>query len=306
MAGAPGPGDEEYAVRDDQRPEVHLRMLTSEDAGWLVDVDQRTASRVAPPLEWEQGKLAAKLDEGVWASEDQWGWAVMVDGEPAGFALVTDIASGNAQVEIRVTADEQGRGVGREVLRQLADHHFAASEALTRLTGRAHEDNVPMQRAFSAAGFHMEARYRDAVRQPDGHYAAEWGYALTRQDWKAGHHRRGEGYNLHGLTFVVEEVLEGPAEPAADLLVKFLQEGRRALASYAGGPITEGELAGVLNGDVLTYHYIQDVDDEDGHRVVTGSGHARLQRRQDGRLEVVDQWSDDTGRAGTISLLERR
>ncbi len=288
-------------------PEVHLRMLTSEDAPWVVDVDQRSRSSIVRAFDWQVEKLAAELDEGVWAGGEQMGWAVVVDGEPAGFALVTGLDDDDATIEIRIQPDQRGRGVGREVLRELADHHFAASEELTRLTGRAHEHNVPMQRAFTAAGFRMEARNRDSMVQPDGQFAAEWGYALTRADWEAGLHRdTGRGYDLHGLTFQVEEVMEGPRQPAAEQLFKFLQEGRRAIARYAGGAVSEGELAGILEDDVLVYRFVQDIDDDHGHRVVSGGGRARIQRRQDGRLEVVNDWSDDRGRHGKTFLVERR
>ena len=291
----------------DHRPEVHLRMLTADDAPWVVTVDQRSRSSLVRSYDWNVEKLAAELDEGIWASDDRFGWAVIVDGEPAGFCLVTDLSGDDAQIEIRLAPSQRGRGVGREVLRQLADHHFAADPGLHRLTGRAHEHNVPMQRAFNAAGFRMEARYRDSMLQPDGRYASEWGYALTRSDWKAGMHRADDqGYDLHGLTFTVEEVLEGPAEVTEKQLFKFLQEGRRAIARYAGGEISEGELAGILVGDVLVYRFVQDVDGEGGHRVITGGGRARIQRRQDGRLEVVNDWSDDRGRHGKTFLVERR
>lgn len=287
------------------RPEVHLRMLTSEDAAWLVAVDRESRSTLARDQGWDEEKLAAELDEGLWASDDRWGWGIIVDGTPAGFALVTGIATGDAAMEIRISPHFRGRGVGREVLRQLADHHFAAGHQVQRLVGRTHEHNVPMQRAFNAAGFRMEARYRDSYLQPDGRYVAEWGYALTRGDWEAGRHRDDDhGYDLHGLAFVVEEVLEGRGNDR--LTFKFLQEGRRALARYAGGDLSEGELAGVLVGDVLRYRFVEDEDSSDGHRVVTGGGFARIQRRHDGRLEVVNDWSDDTGRHGKTFLVERR
>ena len=293
----------------DRRPEVHLRMLTSEDAPWLVEVDRTSTTNLARGRGWNEEKLAAELDEGVWASDDLWGWAIMVDGEPAGYAYVEGMSSGDGTMHIRISARYRGKGVGREVLSQLADHHFAEYPDLQRLVGRAHENNVPMQRAFNAAGFRMEARYRDSYLQVDGRYAAEWGYALTRADWEAGLHRADDhGYDLHGLTFTVEEVIAGEeTHPAAHGMVfKFLQEGRRALARYAGGDITEGELAGILLGDVLVYRYVQDYDGPRGHEVITGSGRARIQRRQDGRLEVVNDWTDDAGRAGKTFLLERR
>ncbi|MCA1782137.1 MAG: GNAT family N-acetyltransferase [Intrasporangiaceae bacterium] len=144
------------------RPDVHLRVLVADDADWVVTTDEAAATALARPHGWEPGKLAAELDEGMWASDDRWGWAIIVGGEPGGFALVQGLADGDARMRIRIRPGVRGRGAGREVLRQLADHHFSASSDLTRLTGRAHEHNVPMQRVFNAAGFRMEARYRDS------------------------------------------------------------------------------------------------------------------------------------------------
>lgn len=287
------------------RPEVHLRVLVADDAGWVVATDEAAATALARPHGWDAGKLAAELDEGVWASDDRWAWAVLVEGELAGFALVEGLATGDARISIRIGPAARGRGAGREVLRQLADHHFSTSSDLTRLTGRAHEHNVPMQRVFNAAGFRMEARYRDSFQQADGNFAAEWGYALTRADWEGGRHRAGgQGYDLHGLAFEVEETTEGPA--FSGLLAKFLQEGRRVIARYDAHQLAEGELAGVVVGDLLQYRYVH--VDESGDRAVqtAGSGRARLQRREDERLEIVDEWSADSGAHGRRVLVERR
>lgn len=293
----------------DPRPQIRLRILTSEDAEWVTSVDRDTASPLAPGRGWNAEKLAAELDEGLWAAEDRMGWGVFADGEPAGFALVTDLTTGDGQIDLRISSRFRGKGIGREVLRRLADHHFAASPELIRLAGRAHEQNVPMQRAFNAAGFRMEARYRDSVATGDGRFSSEWGYGLTRADWEDGLHRADEhGYNLHGLIFRTEQVLDGDDDsPVADLEFKFLQEGRRAIAKYDGQRIHDGELAGILADDVLIYRYIHEFvrDDGSGQRK-TGSGRSRVQRRQDGRLEVVNEWSGDDGRHGTTFLVERR
>lgn len=284
--------------------DVHLRMLTSDDAPWLVALNEGTAGRFARPWDWDTEKLAAELDEGIWATDELWGWAIATAGEPAGFAIVRTDRDGVADIEMRVARSFRGRGIGREVLRQLADHHFAANPRVVRLFGRAHERNVPMQRAFNAAGFRMEARYRESFRHGDGTFSSEWGYALTRADWTAGRHHMDElGYDLHGLVFTVEDVLEGNAETS--LRFAFLQEGRRVLARYAGGRIEEGELAGILANDVLRYRYIEEVDaDDGGHHQTTGQGRARLQRRGDGRLEMVNDWTEDEGRHGQTFLVE--
>ncbi|WP_052666730.1 GNAT family N-acetyltransferase [Nitriliruptor alkaliphilus] len=288
------------------RHEVHLRVLTGEDAAWAVRLDESATTTYARTHDWDDEKLAAELDEGVWASDDRFAWAIVVDGEPGGLALVTGLSRPDADMDIRISPHLRGRGVGREVLRQLADHHFAASHHLVRLAGRAHEDNVPMQRAFNAAGFRMEARYRDSFLQTDGDLASEWGYALTRGDWRAGRHRGDEhGYDLHGLSFAVEETTSGP--PAHGMLIKFLQEGRRAIARYDGHEISEGELAGVLVGDVLTYHFVHLIDHKgEAPDQVVGHGRARIQRRGDGRLEAVDEWDTPAGLTGRRVLVERR
>ena len=286
------------------RAEVHLRMPVAADAGWLAATDRAAATAFAPPVGLEEARLNDDLADGAWASTDLFGWAVLVDGEPAGFALVRSGQAGDADVRLRIAPGRRGRGAGREVLRQLADHHFAADAGLNRLTGRAHERNVPMQRVFHAAGFRMEARYRDSFELPGGGRASEWGYALTRADWAAQRHRTsGEAPDLHGLTFAIEETDDGPDTPG--LVVRFLQEGRRALGRYDADEIPEGELAGILSGGVLTYRFLHQVEDGAELRTAEGGGIMRVQRRDDGGLELVDRWSDDDGNHGRRVLVER-
>ncbi len=289
-------------------PEVHLRVAIPDDADWMAEVDSTTAGVRSPALGFSPETLREELEAGEWASDDQWAWAVEVDGEPAGFATVTGMGSGDGQMQIRLRTASRGQGVGREVLRQLADHHFAAHEHLQRLVGETHEHNIPMQRAFNAAGFRMEARYRSSMEGEDGSRAARWGYALTREDWEAGRHRLDDaGYDLHGLTFTVEEVLEGPTTGSGGLTFEFQQDGRRASATFWSHEVNDGELSGILIRDVVRYRYVQELHKQgEGHMVVTGRGRARLQRAQDGRLQVINEWSDDEGRHGTTLLLERR
>ena len=53
------------------------------------------------------------------------------------------------------------------------------------------------------------------------------------------------------------------------------------------------------------YRFVHTAERKSGAVEVLGRGRARLQRRQDGRLEVVDEWSDDTGSHGRRVLVER-
>lgn len=279
---------------------VHLRVLTSGDAHWVMEAD-RQAGDLVPQVGWQsQEKLEAVLDEGLWASDERWAWAVVRDGNPIGFALVTNLDGPDAEIQIRIIADARGRGAGREVLRQLADHHFASNPRIRRLTGRTHERNAPMQRAFTAAGFRMEARYRESYRHADGTDASEWGYALTRADWTAGqHHRDKDGYDLHGRTFVVEAA-DGDEERWTGSRLRLLQEGRRVIAKYDGEAVLDGELAGILLRDVVAYRFVHHVGDD----VVRGGGRFRVQRRGDGRLELIDEWESDHHQAGERTFVE--
>jgi len=280
-------------------------MPAAEDAAWLTATDRSASTAFALPVGFDEAVLAEELANGVWASDERFAWAVLVDGEPAGFAVVVREGPDDARVRLRIMPAQRGRGAGREVLRQVADHHFADDPTLLRLTGRTHERNVPMQRVFHAAGFRMEARYRDTVEQATGGRASEWGYALTRQDWVQERHRStSETLDLHGLTFLLEETVDGPDLPG--LVLRFLQEGRRTIARYDADEIAEGELAGILNGGVLTYRFLHGV--ESGAELVAteGGGIMRVQRRDDGRLELVDRWTDAEGQHGRRVLIERR
>ncbi len=282
-------------------PAVHLRVLTSGDAHWVMEAD-RQAGDFAARIGWEsQAKLEAALDEGLWASDERWAWAIVRDGDPIGFALVTNLRGPDAEMQIRIIADARGRGAGREVLRQLADHHFAANPGVRRMTGRTHERNVPMQRAFTAAGFRMEARYRESYRQPDGTDASEWGYALTRADWTAGRHQHdSDGYDLHGRTFVVEVGQHDDDELWEGTRLRLLQEGRRVLAKYDSDAVLDGELAGILLRDVVSYRFVHQVGDD----LVRGGGRFRVQRRGDGRLELIDEWESDHHAGGDRTFVE--
>ena len=286
------------------RTEVHLRMLVPDDAGWVVTTDRRSATSLALPIGFVEDALRRELEEGAWASDARFGWAIIVDGAAAGFALVEGLDGRDAEVALRISPRARGRGAGREVLRHLADHHFSAQPELQRLTGRAHEHNVPMQRVFNAAGFRMEARYREAVPQADGTAASEWGYALTRADWASGRHHGGEdGYDLHGLSFELDETIEGPH--ARGLFVRFLQEGRRVIGRYDADHLLDGEVGGILTGDVLRYRFVHTEEHRERAEEVLGRGRARIQRREDGRLEIVDKWSDERGTHGQRVSVQR-
>lgn len=285
--------------------EVRLRVLTVDDVDWLVASDAESTTAWAGPVGFDRDSTGEELAVGDWATDDRWAWAVMVDGDPVGFAIVTGMASGDGRVQIRLRADARGQGVGREALRKMADHHFADNGDLQRLVGLTHERNLGMQRAFNAAGFRMEARYRDTTTDAMGAPAATWGYALTRRDWELRRHRMDDkGYDLHGLTFEVDEVLDGPRTGSGGLTFAFLQDGSRVTASFQSHLISDGELAGILVSDVLRYRYRQSFDPDMDADPITGGGRLRIQRMADQRLQLINEWVDVDGRNGRTVLVQ--
>lgn len=285
--------------------EVRLRVLTVDDVDWLVSTDAATTTAWAGPVGFDRDQLADQLANGEWATGDRWGWAIMVDGDPVGFAIVTGMEAGDGRIQIRLQTASRGQGVGREVLRKMADHHFADNAHLQRLVGLTHERNLPMQRAFNAAGFRMEARYRDTTTDAMGAPAATWGYALTRRDWELRRHRMDDaGYDLHGLTFEVDEVLDGPTTGSRGLTFSFLQDGARVTASFQSQLVSDGELAGIIVHDVLRYRYRQSFDPAMDDEAITGGGRLRVQRLADNRLQLINEWVDADGRNGRTVLVQ--
>ncbi len=288
-----------------QHREVRLRVLTIDDAAWMVRTDAETTTAWAAPVGFELPAVADELAAGDWASADRWGWAIMVNGTPVGFVIVTGMASGDGRIQIRLRPSQRGQGVGREVLRQLADHHFADNDRLQRLVGLTHERNLPMQRAFNAAGFRMEARYRDAATDALGAPASTWGYALTRRDWTMRRHRMDDqGYDLHGLRFEVEEVLDGPRLGSRGLTFEFWQDGARVTASFRSELLSDGEMAGIMVDDVLHYHYLQSFDPAMDDQLLTGQGRLRVQRMADSRLQLINEWVATDGLSGRTVLVQ--
>lgn len=287
--------------------EIRLRLLTSEDADWMIAVDAASSGRTARGFEWHPDKLRAALDEGIWATDERMAWAITADSEPVGFALVTDLETATGTIELRILPDARGQGIGRRVLRLIADHHFAHDTRLLRLTGKTHEANVPMQRAFVASGFRMEARFRDSFEQADGTRASEWGYALTRNDWEAGRVEPVTAFDLHGRQFVVDPDGEGNGHaPSPErVTIKVLQEGRRVLARYEGGTVHDGECAGLLVEDVLTLRFIHEIEIPGRDlTAVHGMIRGRIQRLGDGRIEVLANLVTDNGEDLELHLVE--
>ncbi|SDR99458.1 hypothetical protein [Opitutus sp. GAS368] len=99
------------------------------------------------------------------------------------------------------------------------------------------------------------------------------------------------GVKMHVITTAANGVV------GRETIFDFHQEGRVVTAPYRGGKIMTGYLAGVWEGDLLHFRYVQVTADQ---VVQGGSSTARISRSAAGRLRLEEnsQW-DTAGGAGT-------
>lgn len=169
---------------------VNLRAIEPADAallhGWLDDPDlmrfwghseaaishAETARRVAGWIH-EEAALGYPV---AFVIED-------LDGDPVGFALLGQVSPRHRSAEISLfIADPTRRGVGLgpDALAALVEAAFSGWN-LERLTARCEAFNEPAQRMVRHAGFHEEARLREA-RYLDGAWHDIVAFALLRDD----------------------------------------------------------------------------------------------------------------------------
>ena len=76
-------------------------------------------------------------------------------------------------------------------------------------------------------------------------------------------------------------------EVGADTEFQFEQNGGRIYASYSGGAIVDGHLVGTFDGNQWDVRYVQINEDDE---TATGHSVGVVERLDDGRLRVEDEW----------------
>lgn len=96
---------------------------------------------------------------------------------------------------------------------------------------------------------------------------------------------------------------EGAQLPAGSRFV-LRQAENRVWGTYRGGPVSDGELGGVIVGDRMRFVYRQIGPDG---MLATGSATGAIARDAEGRLTVDLRWSwEDRPGRGRARLVERR
>ena len=92
--------------------------------------------------------------------------------------------------------------------------------------------------------------------------------------------------NLDGLEMYVSSTAESGVVGLATRL-RLTQRGSRVVGKYQGGSVLRGCLVGAVNGDRLTFRYLQL---ETPHAFHAGSSVCEIQERPDGRIRLIEHF----------------
>ena len=115
----------------------------------------------------DEAKLGAELSD-----DDLEVWTIVVDGRPAGVVEVTeetDPGYRHVALDVFLSADLHGRGLGAEALRTVLRHLFA-DRGHHRATIDPAVENVRAIRSYEKVGFRRVGIMRAAERAPDGRW----------------------------------------------------------------------------------------------------------------------------------------
>jgi hypothetical protein len=99
--------------------------------------------------------------------------------------------------------------------------------------------------------------------------------------------------DLDGVTMFVSTT-DARGVVGAQTRLAFRQNGARVLARYGGGRIRRGVLVGAVDGDVLTFRYLQV---EDSGEIHGGRSTCDVGRTPHGRVRVIEhfRWTTRDG-----------
>ncbi|WP_121741804.1 hypothetical protein [Natronorubrum halophilum] len=106
--------------------------------------------------------------------------------------------------------------------------------------------------------------------------------------------------SLDGRTFV-GVANDDAGDVSTETRFQFEQTGERIHASYSGGEIADGHLVGTFDGRQWEIRYAQLTTDGE---TATGRSVGTVERLEDGRLKVEDEWEWESKAGSGKSVLE--
>jgi RimJ/RimL family protein N-acetyltransferase len=167
---------------------IELRVIEPADAPALIaeahDAEERRWALLAPPTGPAELAISAERAALEWMVGPV-GRLAVIDTETGRFAGSVQLRQGGppqiANIGYSVQAAFRGRGYTTRALRLLIHWVFTATD-ITRLELGAKSANMASRRAAERAGFTQESVGRSRLRNPDGTFSDEIGYALLRPD----------------------------------------------------------------------------------------------------------------------------
>ncbi|MEJ5311548.1 MAG: GNAT family protein [Anaerolineae bacterium] len=96
-----------------------------------------------------------------------------------------DLSNRAAEIGMWIRADAARQGLGTRALRAILTWGFS-EWPWERLTWRCNEENVASRRTAEKAGMQLEARFRAAIRLPDGTRETTLAFAALKNEWVSG------------------------------------------------------------------------------------------------------------------------
>jgi len=140
---------------------ISLRRATPEDLAFLMTLEEETCRQGFTGTDPVEEHECAMRDG------DFGYFIVEAEGRPAGFAILSGLASENRSILIkRVAVSNPGRGHGREAMRLILRLAFTAHHA-HRVWLDVYPENERARRVYRALGFQEEGTMRDCIWSGD-------------------------------------------------------------------------------------------------------------------------------------------
>lgn len=134
----------------------------------------------------ERQDVLNRARDGYYDSDESQTFWVEADGVRAGVIRLFDLGDETPMFDVRISAAQRGKGLGREAVQWLTDYLFSEFPQVERVEGTTRQDNVAMRRVFRRCGYAKESHYRKAWPDERGRRHDSVGYAIIRDDWKSG------------------------------------------------------------------------------------------------------------------------
>ncbi|ATP42374.1 GNAT family N-acetyltransferase [Solibacillus sp. R5-41] len=126
--------------------------------------------------------IKKSIENGYYSDGRETFW-IVDNKQKVGVIIIDDIDDTIPLIDIRLTSNQRGKGIGVKALQWLQEYLFGVRGKI-RIEGYTRADNLAMRKCFSNAGFVKEGYLRNAWENEDGTLFDSVLYAAIFEDWK--------------------------------------------------------------------------------------------------------------------------